>query len=1125
MNRKKEGKRRKADSKSDGKEKKKKKTWLRFLLQRKTNTVCVHKKSRRKERKPTLKPRFVMNPTTMMVDKGKVHAKTKDPHEDVGKLEKDGDKAMMMLDCCGLDKGVCGELCLQILDISEGYFSIGKNVQVADLKRKKMKKNSYQHLIWSSFCKAAHELWDVDLAEVYFANGCKKAKKLKFLKCWMTRTRRNRLCLDNTPHGSAQDSNQQNEIDVNGNLAHKCEGSDEHVSKIQYDDTAIVSFSEYLRIVFRYELQILLRLEIHQSEYAESIKGSMKSKLVKQICTLLEIIQYLVEGGFRGNVSLYAYVEGTIKASEEDENQALMFNSEDSNQSWREKNDKHDILASKRFQDSLSLEDESSHPLENLDTKLNEAHERRERARRSGGHDYASVSYTSYDKDQSPFIVLDLKELRSITINSSQNTAWVESGATLGVGGFGTMVRKYGLAADNVIDARIIDVNGQIFDRKSMGGDLFWAIRGGGGGSFGGSDLFDKWQYIGHELSPDLFIRVIIQAAIDEDGKRQMEVMFNSMFLGNVDKLIKDYVKEPVPKEKLEDIWNWCMEEDNPCAKLMTLKLDNDRNLRQGARVDVQPKTSKMFRHAYIRVRSSETSESYSPEREGGEVRGGSVSGDIRMVRGCGGLIDAVGWSDGERVVVVLGRRGDKVDSDDDEMAGWWLWLWRWGRCDMNVVVWMMCALDAGGGGWKSPGAAPNKMSAAEGLMMMHMYFCCGGMGSACKVCDEMCVREMQMVEDACKVCDGYVRGEMATTGVELFREMQMVGYGVRPDEITMVSVLGACSDLEDMIQELAEDDHLERYKSKDVEGCSMNNLGSRKLVDFLKLTMKICLIEGRPWKFKRKSIEDKVRREKVFDVDEAIDIENSRASSFQLRGIHVGERKISFITFELVSRLHDHLEIAALHDISVHAIETYGENKYLRNIYNTATRTSEFFHCGDIDLDGDLYFVTWDEHLVPPSKQSWPAVEYTAAEAKELPRELAKPDGKVEKKVDMVPPQVTLQLPKLDVKVEQKIAMFSPKVTPQLPKHEVKVKENIMKSQVFEDHIEKIQNLQSYKQHDDNISTLSFGTTNKVDTLKTCEEIMGFSDYEDVIDKVRLEKVFDVDEAIDIENSRASSF
>ncbi|GKD43909.1 hypothetical protein Tco_1268554 [Tanacetum coccineum] len=46
----------------------------------------------------------------------------------------------------------------------------------------------------------------------------------------------------------------------------------------------------------------------------------------------------------------------------------------------------------------------------------------------------------------------------------------------------------------------------------------------------------------------------------------------------------------------------------------------------------------------------------------------------------------------------------------------------------------------------------------------------------------------------------------------------------------------------------------------------------------------------------KRKSTEDKVCREKVFDVDEALDIENSRASSFQVRGIHVDETKINAV-------------------------------------------------------------------------------------------------------------------------------------------------------------------------------------------------------------------------------------
>nr|GEY37456.1 hypothetical protein [Tanacetum cinerariifolium] len=145
-----------------------------------------------------------------------------------------------------------------------------------------------------------------------------------------------------------------------------------------------------------------------------------------------------------------------------------------------------------------------------------------------------------------------------------------------------------------------------------------------------------------------------------------------------------------------------------------------------------------------------------------------------------------------------------------------------------------------------------------------------------------------------------------------------------------------------------------------------------------------------------------------------------------------------------------------------------------------------------------------------------------------------------------------------------RRIAMVSPKVTPQLSKSEVKVDEQIVKAEVVDEHIEKIKDLQSYKQHDDKISTFLFGTTNKVRTLKTCEGIIVFNDDEDVkgfscelktdfecfhdlneygrrvkkyegfrVDvkrkstevKVRREKVFEVDESLDIENSRASSF
>ena len=46
-------------------------------------------------------------------------------------------------------------------------------------------------------------------------------------------------------------------------------------------------------------------------------------------------------------------------------------------------------------------------------------------------------------------------------------------------------MRKYGLAVDNVLDAYLIDANGKIMDRDAMRKDLFWAIRGGYGASFG----------------------------------------------------------------------------------------------------------------------------------------------------------------------------------------------------------------------------------------------------------------------------------------------------------------------------------------------------------------------------------------------------------------------------------------------------------------------------------------------------------------------------------------------------------------------------------------------------------------------------------------------------------------
>ncbi|XP_073297749.1 uncharacterized protein [Primulina huaijiensis] len=163
-------------------------------------------------------------------------------------------------------------------------------------------------------------------------------------------------------------------------------------------------------IVRDYELQIFLRLEIMRSDVSAMIEESRKQKLLKQICSLLEIIQYLVAGGIHGPISLYDYVERSIKAryseelgdivrkiytkmdflpfGDEDEAPSLsLFNSEDSNQSWK---DKHEKAEAYSISQSVSEEDKYSNCEENKketgendhSQMLNKARERRERARR-----------------------------------------------------------------------------------------------------------------------------------------------------------------------------------------------------------------------------------------------------------------------------------------------------------------------------------------------------------------------------------------------------------------------------------------------------------------------------------------------------------------------------------------------------------------------------------------------------------------------------------------------------------------------------------------------------------------------------------------------------------------------
>ncbi|WOG84084.1 hypothetical protein DCAR_0103264 [Daucus carota subsp. sativus] len=75
---------------------------------------------------------------------------------------------------------------------------------------------------------------------------------------------------------------------------------------------------------------------------------------------------------------------------------------------------------------------------------------------------------------------------------------------------------------------------------------------------------------------------------------------------------------------------------------------------------------------------------------------------------------------------------------------------------------------------------------------LVHMYCCCsGGIEFARIVFDEICKSDCVSWS---VMIGGYARLGMSTDAVELFRNMQIAG--VKPDEVTLVSLLSACTDL-----------------------------------------------------------------------------------------------------------------------------------------------------------------------------------------------------------------------------------------------------------------------------------------------------------------------------------------
>jgi FAD/FMN-containing dehydrogenase len=123
-------------------------------------------------------------------------------------------------------------------------------------------------------------------------------------------------------------------------------------------------------------------------------------------------------------------------------------------------------------------------------------------------------------------MVIDLSRMKGIHVDAKNHTARVQAGATLGDvdrethlyglavptgvvsatgiagltlgGGVGWLVRKYGLTCDNVLSFDIVTAVGKLLTANAEdNGDLFWALRGGGG-NFG---VVTSFEYCLHPVS------------------------------------------------------------------------------------------------------------------------------------------------------------------------------------------------------------------------------------------------------------------------------------------------------------------------------------------------------------------------------------------------------------------------------------------------------------------------------------------------------------------------------------------------------------------------------------------------------------------------------------------------
>jgi FAD/FMN-containing dehydrogenase len=199
---------------------------------------------------------------------------------------------------------------------------------------------------------------------------------------------------------------------------------------------------------------------------------------------------------------------------------------------------------------------------------------------RCGGHSYAGYSTTTG-------IVVDVTRMNTVSVNARAGTATVGSGAklidvysalaqqgvvlpagscpTVGIsgltlgGGVGVIGRKFGLTCDSLLSAQVVVADGRVLTcNASSNADLFWALRGGGGGNFGvvtsftfrtyavgalslftlrwpwssAATVVDAWQHWAPQAPDEIWSNCLLQATADKNSDPLIQV--NGVYVGDV---------------------------------------------------------------------------------------------------------------------------------------------------------------------------------------------------------------------------------------------------------------------------------------------------------------------------------------------------------------------------------------------------------------------------------------------------------------------------------------------------------------------------------------------------------------------------------------------------------------